>query len=58
MTGTRKAGKKYYVIPVMTSGRNMSYGSFGEQCREHHGGSGMAGTLTIKNANKDSRAAY
>jgi hypothetical protein len=40
MTGMRKAGKKYYVIPVMTSGRNMSYGSFGEQCREHHGGSG------------------
>ena len=56
MTGTRKAGKKYYVIPVMTSGRNMSYGSFGEQCREHHGAVAMAGTLTIKNANKDSRA--
>mgnify|MGYP000146320644 CR=1 FL=1 len=27
-----------------------------EQCREHHGAVAMAGTLTIKNANKDSRA--
>ena len=34
----------------------MSYGSLGEQCREHHGGSGNGWNIDIKNANKDSRA--